>query len=307
MKRIANLTAVLLLLTMPLYIIGQNVNDGINRNINEINRLLKPKNNIDAINGFLVAKTYKNNELIKQARIDIAEIIDANITYNSHSKFLNIKCIDFDCVENKFYGNIKKKNYTKTLRLFIEDTTKGKEACRLIQILTNQLNEPQITKIKQRNLDFKLSHHLISAMPLLLFWNGFGVSYEYINKSESMGVYVPLTFDLNFNYYDYGVGIKFYTGKNKANNYKLAGYPIGVLKIRYYIGPEVLYANSFKSQFILYRLQNGISIQSQRHWNISAYLTTGTSYAKYTCPESEYKTGEYKFNWGFYINAGYRF
>ena len=294
-------------LFLPIMIFSQKQTDDVSRTINELNNLLKPNIEIDVINAQLISKIYKNNNLIKQSKIDVSEIIDTNITYNENSNFINIKCIDYECVENKFFTNTKKKNYTKTLKLHISDIEKGKKATNLLRILANQANIPEITKIKQRNLDFKLSHHLISAMPLLLFWNGFGLSYEYISKSEKTGLYFPVTFTFDNTYIDFGTALKFYTGKNIAHNYKFAGYPVGVLKIRYFLGPEVLYSIEQFQDAVHLRLQNGISIQAEKHWNISFYLSLGAADILSATQNSKYKTGDFVFSWGGYFNLGYRF
>ncbi len=306
MNKIRNLILILFI-TVNSLINAQTYNKGIENTIDSINKLLAPKLKIDAINGYFITETYKNKELIKKSKIEFVDILDSNITYNTSSKYLKIKCVDYECVENNIYSNIKKHNYTKSLNLYIEDTTKAKNTVYLLKILTNQLNEPQITKIKQRDLDFTLSHHIISVMPLLLFWNGFGFSYEYVFNKDKIGIYIPFSFKFDDTYKELGISIKIYTGKNKAHNYSVASLYLGANKIRYFYGPEVINSFGLKEEYTSFRLHNGVSIQSAKHWNITAHLGLGGAYIYKVNEKSNYEKSDIIFDWGFYFNVGYRF
>jgi hypothetical protein len=196
--------------------------------VSDINSLLNRQADINFNKGILTVNYYKNNELIKKSELDIDEILPSDINYSSNSKQIVFKCEYDNCVENKFYGNIKKKTFTQNLKIYVEDTAKGNEILNLLRIVIGEKNKSNITKTISPGLEYKLSHHLVSTMPLLLFWGGFGVSYEYIFSTEKLGIYLPLSFTFKTRYYETGIAFKFYTGKNIAHNYNLGSLYLGV-------------------------------------------------------------------------------
>ncbi len=276
--------------------------------ISDINNLLNPKVDIDFDKGFLTVNYYRNNNLIKISKLNIDEIIPADISYSTNSKQIVIKCQYEECVENKLLGNIKKKTFTPRLKVFIADTLKGKKVLKLLKIVIGEKNKSNITKTVSPGLEYKLSHHLVSTMPLLLFWKGFGVSYEYITTSEKLGLYIPFSFTFNMEYYQTGLAFKFYTGKNKSHNYNFGNLYLGVNTIRYYLGPEFMYISRNDIDYGSLRFQNGVSIQSKKHINITVHAGVGAGYVlneKLINPE--YNKGDVIFDWNVSFNLGYRF
>ena len=276
--------------------------------ISDINNLISPKTNISFKKGILTVNYFRNNETIKISKLNIDEIIPSDISYSTNSKQILLKCNDYDCVENKFLGNVKKETFTPRLKIYIEDTVKGKEVNRLMKIVIGEKNRYAVTKIVSPGLEYELGHHLVSTMPLLLFWGGFGVSYEYITSSEKLGIYVPYSFTFDKEYFETGLAFKFYTGKNKANTYNFGTVHLGVNKIRYFWGPELMYISRNDVNYPALRLQNGISIQNKKHINITVHAGAGAGYV--TTEKSairEYNKGDVLFDWNVSFNLGYRF
>ncbi len=276
--------------------------------IDDINNLLNPKADIDFNKGIFTVNYYRNNDLIKISKLNIDEIIPSDISYSTNSKQITFQCQYEKCVENKFLGNVKKKTFTPRLKIYIEDTIKGEKVLYLMRIVIGEKNKSNITKTFSPELEYKLNHHLVSIMPLLLFWGGFGVSYEYITTSEKLGIYIPFGFTFKTNYYDTGIAFKFYTGKNKAHSFNFGPLYIGINTIRYYLGPEFMYISRSDINYTSLRFQNGISIQSKKHINITVHVGAGAGYVlneKNTSPE--YNNGDVIFDWNVSFNLGYRF
>ena len=278
------------------------------RIINDINNLLNPKAHINFNKGIFTVNYYRNNDLIKISKLNIDEIIPSDISYSTNSKQIVFQCQYSECVENKFLGNIKKKTFTPRLKIFVEDTLKGRKVLNLMKIVIGEKNKSNITKTTSPGLEYKLSHNLVSTMPLLLFWGGFGVSYEYITTSEKLGVYIPFSFTFDANCYETGMAFKFYTGKNKAHNYTIGSLYLGVNTIRYYLGPEFMYISRNDINYTSLRFQNGVSIQSKKHINITIHTGIGAGYVlNEKVSNSEYYQGDIIFDWNFSLNLGYRF
>lgn len=279
-----------------------------NKIISDINNLLNPSSEISFKNGILTVNYYKNNNLIKVSKLNIDEIIPSDLSYSTNSKQITLQCQYEKCAENKFLGNVKKKTFTSRIKIHIEDTVKGYEVYKLMKIVIGEKNKSNITKIVSPGLEYKLSHHIISIRPLLLFWSGFGVSYEYITTSEKLGIYIPYSFSFKNIYHEAGVALKFYTGKNKANNYNFGSVYLGVNTIRYYLGPELMYISRSDVNYTSLRFQNGVSIQSKKHINITIHLGVGTGYVlNENETDAEYNKNDIIFDWRLGFNLGYRF
>jgi len=276
--------------------------------ISDINDLITPKTNISFKKGILTVNYFRKNEKIKTSKLDIDEIIPSDINYSTESKQLLFKCNDYDCVENKFLGNVKKETFTPQLKIYIEDTTKGKEVNRLMKIVIGEKNRNAVTKIVSPGLEYKLGHHLVSTMPFLLFWGGFGVSYEYITSSEKLGVYIPFSFTFDNEYFETGLALKFYTGKNKASTYNFGSIHLGVNTIRYFWGPEFMYISRSDVDYPSVRFQNGISIQNKKHINVTVHAGAGVGYViNENSAIREHDNGDMFFDWNVSLNLGYRF
>jgi len=276
--------------------------------IDDINNLLNPKADIDFNKGIFTVNYYRNNNLIKISKLNIDEIIPSDISYSTNSKQIVFQCQYEECVENKLLGNVKKKTFTPRLKIYIDDTLKGEKVLSLMKIVIGEKNKSNITKTVSPGLEYKLSHHLVSTMPLLLFWGGFGVSYEFITTSEKLGIYVPFSFTFKSNYYETGMAFKFYTGKNKSHNYNIGSLYLGVNTIRYYLGPEFMYISRSDINYTSLRFQNGVSIQSKKHINITVHAGAGAGYVlneKDINPE--YNKANVIFDWNVSFNLGYRF
>ena len=278
-----------------------------NKIITDINNLISPNTNIIIKNGILTVNYLKNNEIIKISKLNIDYVIPDDISYSSNSKQILFSCQESDCTENEFFGNIKKKTFTSSLKIFIEDTIKGTEVKNLFKIVIGEKNKNNITKISSPALEYKLSHHLISTMPFLLFWNGFGVSYEYITSNEKLGIYIPYSFRFDTLFYETGLSLKFYTGNNKSYTYNLGTLYLGVMTTRYYWGPEFLYVSRNDIEYPAIRFQNGVSFQSKKHINFTIHGGFGAGYVTKEKVNPEYNSGKILFDWNISFNLGYRF
>ncbi len=296
----------LLILVLNLTSYAQEIS-ATNQIIIDINNLISPNTNINFKNGVLTVNYLKNNEITKISKLNIDYIIPDDISYSSNSKQILFSCQESDCTENEFFGNTKKKTFTSSLKIYIEDTVKGTEVKNLFKIVIGEKNKDNITKISSPALEYKLSHHLVSAMPFLLFWKGFGVSYEYITYNEKLGIYIPYSFSFDSQFYETGLSLKFYTGNNKSHTYNLGNLYLGVMTIRYYLGPEFLYVSRNDIEHPAIRFQNGVSFQSKKHINFTIHGGFGAGYVTKEKVEPKYNSGEIFFDWNISFNLGYRF